>query len=186
MSDTTYTSTVKPENLAPKAVVIEALSGLANSSPVVMAMEYRGLGANDMARLRRDARAAGVSVRIARNTLARRAFADSPYAGMNENMTGPLMLLFSSEENVPGAASICRKYSAEHECLQVRMLSVQGRDMDVSETARIADLPSREQALAQLMGLMIAPVGQFARLLKMPLMQLVFVLGEVRKQKDGS
>lgn len=182
---TTTATTVKAENLAPKAVIIDSLKQLAQSSPVALAMEYRGLAANDMAELRRDARAVGVTVRIAKNTLVKRAFHDTPYASMGEGMTGPLMLLFSSDDNVSGAASICKDYAGKHDFLQIRMLSLQGRQLDVSDTARIAALPSHEDALAQLLGLMLAPVGQFARLMKMPIVQLLAVLSEVRKQKEN-
>ncbi|MGV0005500.1 MAG: 50S ribosomal protein L10 [Candidatus Porifericomitaceae bacterium WSBS_2022_MAG_OTU9] len=182
---TTTVTTAKAENLAPKAVVIDSLKQLAQSSPVAIAMEYRGLVANDIAELRRDARAAGVTVRIAKNTLVKRAFIDTPYASMGEGMTGPLMLLFSSSDNVPGAAGICRDYAAKHDFLQVRLLSLQGRQLDVSETARIANLPTHDIAIAQLLGIMLAPVGQLARLLKMPMVQFLIVLGEVRKQKEN-
>ena len=174
-----------PENLKPKAAVIDALQGLANAAPVVMAMEYSGLSANDTAELRKTAREAGVVVRVAKNTLAKKAFADSPYSSMTDDLTGPIMLLFSDAENAAGAASVCKKYAEEHDFLKIRMLSLQGKNLDVSATASIAALPSREVAIARLMGVMLAPVGQLASLLKMTVAQLPLVLGEVRKQKES-
>jgi large subunit ribosomal protein L10 len=151
-------------NLEGKKQVVEEVSALAQSALAVVAAEYRGLSAAQMSDLRGAARAANVSVRVVKNTLAVRALAGSAHESMAETLTGPLVLLFSTEDH-GSAAKITKEFAKKNDKLKVRSLSIGSGVLGAERLDAIAALPNRDQAIAMLMSVMKAPVGKLARTL---------------------
>lgn len=167
-----------------KAVVAE-VSEIAKNAHSAIAAEYRGLTVGEMTKLRVSARGEGVYLRVVRNTLARRALEGTDFACMNEQMTGPLVLAFSQEE--PGAAArLVKGFAKDHDKLVVKMVSLNGKLLEPAYVEALAKLPTREQALAQLLGVMKAPIEKFARTLAEPYAKLVRTVAAVREQKQAT
>ena len=147
-----------------KQEMIEELTAIAKNSSSAVAAEYIGLTVAQMTELRRSAREAGVSLRVVRNTLARRALADTRFAPMTERLKGPLLLGFSSEE--PGAvAKVVRDFMKENERLVPKMIMLEDQLLEPDQLKSVAELPSLQDARATLLGLLQAPQSRLLRLL---------------------
>jgi large subunit ribosomal protein L10 len=167
-----------------KAVVTE-VAEVARGALSAIAAEYRGLSVAEMTALRVNARDAGVYMRVVRNTLARRAFEGTDFACMNDSLTGPLVLAFSREE--PGsAARVMRDYAKENDKLVIKLVSYGGKLLDTSDVGRLASLPTKDEAISQLMSVMKAPITKFVQTLQAPHSKLVRTLAAVRDQKQAS
>ena len=171
-------------NIEKKKAVVDELSVIANQAVSAVAADYRGLTVSQMTALRKGARAAGVNMRVYRNTLARRAIKETPYACLDEVLIGPIVLLFSQEE--PGAAArLVRDFIKEHERLEVRALAMGGVLFPPEKLKTVASLPSRVEALTQLVSVLKAPMVKWVRTLNEPVAQTVRVLAAVRDQKQA-
>jgi len=172
-------------NLEQKKAVVAEVAEVANKALAAVAAEYRGLTVEEMTDLRVKARQTGVYVKVAKNTLVRRAIEGTEYECMAEALTGPLLLAFSMED--PGAAArLVKDYSKDHDKLIARLVAVGGSLYDASELERLSKLPTYEQAIAILMGLMKAPIEKFVRTLAEPHAKLVRTVAAVRDAKQAA
>ncbi len=164
-----------------KAIVAE-LTGMADKSISVIAADYCGLTVSEMTELRVNARKAGVFMRIYRNTLARRAVEETAFACLSDSLIGPIVLFFSQDE--PGAAAkLLRDFMKVHENLEVRALAMDSQLFGPDSLKDFAALPSRDEALTQLVSVLDAPVTKFVRTLAETYAQLVRVIAAVGDKK---
>lgn len=167
-----------------KAIVTE-LATLVESSISAVAADYRGLTVSEMTELRGNARKAGVVMKVYRNTLARRAVEGTSFACLTDALTGPIVLLFAQEE--PGAAArLLRDFMKTNDKLAVRALALDGKLLGADQLKAVASLPSRDEALAQLLSVMKAPITKFVRTVREPYAQAVRVMGAVRDKKEAA
>ena len=167
-----------------KALVAEVRAVASKAHSAVVA-EYRGLTVEQMTKLRAEARRKGVYVRVVKNTLARKAIEGTDFECMKDKLTGPLVLAFSQED--PGAAArVIKDFAKANDKLVVRMAAISGQVLAASDLDRIANLPTKQQAIAMLMGVMRAPVEKFVRTLAAPHAKLVRTVDAVRVQKQAA
>ena len=167
-----------------KAVVAE-VSEVAKSALAVVAAEYRGLTVEEMTDLRVKAREGGVYLKVVKNTLVRRAVEGTEFECMQESLTGPLLLAFSMED--PGAAARLVKDYVKSNGKLITKLAAVGREVyEASELERLSSLPTYDQAIAILMGVMKAPVEKFVRTLAEPHTKLVRTIAAVSEAKQAA
>lgn len=142
-----------------KAVVAEVSAQVANSQTLVLA-EYAGIEVGDLTVLRAKARQSGVYLRVLKNTLARRAVADTPFAPLAEQMTGPLIYALSADP--VAAAKVMNEFAKSNDKLALKSGAFAGKILDKAGVQALASIPSREELLAKLLGVMKAPVSGFA------------------------
>lgn len=172
-------------NLEQKKAIVVELSNIAQKAISAVAADYRGLTVSQMSQLRKIARNAGVIMRVYRNTLARRAFKETPYACFDKVLTGPIVLFFSQEE--PGAAArLIEKFVKEHEQLEVKALVLERELLPADKLQAVAQLPSREGSFSQLVVVLLAPVTKFVSTLNEPIVQLVRVVAALQDQKKAA
>ncbi|MEE4294217.1 MAG: 50S ribosomal protein L10 [Xanthomonadales bacterium] len=172
-------------NLEQKKAVVAEVAEAASKALAAVAAEYRGLTVEEMTELRAKARETGVYVKVAKNTLVRRAVEGTEYECMQESLTGPLLFAFSMED--PGAAArLVKDYSKDHNQLIARLVAVGGQLYDASELERLSSLPTYDQAVAMLMGVMKAPIEKFVRTLAEPHTKLVRTVAAVRDAKEAA
>lgn len=164
-----------------QAVVAEVSAQLAKAQAVVLA-EYRTLQVGEMTELRRKARSSGVYLRVLKNTLVRRAVADTPFKGLADKMVGPLAYGISSDP--VAVAKVLHEYAKANEKLVIKAGAMPDLVMSPKEIGDLAGMPSREQLLATLMGTMQAPVAKFVRTLNEVPGKFVRTLAAVRDQKE--
>ena len=153
--------------LQDKKALVKEVNAVAGDSVTAVAAEYRGLSVGEMTELRKEARSAGVYLRVVKNTLARRAVEGTEFECMQDTLKGPILLAFAKED--PGAAArVIKNFAKEHNALQAVSLSAGGQLMPGSDLNKLADLPTFDQARAMLLGVMIAPMGQLVRTIAEP------------------
>ena len=168
-----------------KQAVVAEVAEVANKALAAVAAEYRGLTVEEMTEFRVKAREDGVFVKVAKNTLVRRAVEGTEYECMQDALTGPILLAFSMDD--PGAAArLVKDYSKDHNKLIAKLVAVGGTLYDASELDRLSKLPTYDQAIAILMGVMKAPVEKFVRTLAEPHTKLVRTLAAVRDAKQAA
>lgn len=169
-------------NLEDKKAIVAEISEVASGALSAVIADYRGLTVSEMTDLRKQAREQGVFLRVARNTLARRAVEGTEFECLQPSLIGPTILALSLED--PGAAArLIKDYAKEHEALEVKALAVGGLAYGAEEIDRLAKLPTREQALGQLAGLLQAPIAKFARTLNEVPSQFARALTAVKDEK---
>ncbi|MFK7892718.1 MAG: 50S ribosomal protein L10 [Granulosicoccus sp.] len=165
-----------------KQAVVSEVADVAGSALSAVAAEYRGLNVSQLTELRAKARASGVYLRVVKNSLARRAVKGTEFECMNDRLSGPLMLAFSQED--PGsAARLFRDFAKENDKLVITVGAVGGEAIEAGDIGKLANLPTRDEALAQLMSVMQAPVAKLARTLNEVPGKLVRTVEAVRLSK---
>ena len=164
-----------------KAVVAEVSTEVARSQAIVVA-EYRGLEVGAMTELRRRARASGVYLRVLKNTLARRAVADTPFAGLSDKLVGPLAYGMSSDP--VKVAKVLHEFAKGNDKFVIKAGALANVVMSPKEVGDLARLPSREELLATLMGTMLAPVAKLARTMNEVPGKFVRTVAALRDQRE--
>ena len=172
-------------NFEQKKAVVAEVADAANKALAAVAAEYRGLTVEEMTELRAQARKDGVYLKVAKNTLVRRAVEGTEYECMQDSLTGPLLLAFSLED--PGAAArLVKDYAKGHDNLIAKHVAVGGELYEASELERLSKLPTYDQAIALLMAVMKAPIEKFVRTLAEPHTKLVRTVAAVRDAKQAA
>lgn len=142
-----------------KAVVAEVAEQVANAQTIAIA-EYRGIEVGHLTVLRKKARESGVYLRVMKNTLVRRAVAGTPFASLADHMVGPL--IYSVSADPVAAAKVLNDFAKTNDKLVLKAGSYAGKVLDKAGVQALASIPSREELLARLLGVMQAPVSGFA------------------------
>jgi large subunit ribosomal protein L10 len=172
-------------NLEGKKAVVAEVAEVAASAYSAVAAEYRGLTVSDLTALRVAARKENVYLRVIRNTLAKRAVEGTDFACMQEGMTGPLLYGFSQED--PGAvARVMGDFAKQNDKFEIKLVSLGGQLLPASEISKLAKMPTKDQAIAILMGTMKAPVEKFVRTLVAPTSKMVRTIAAVRDAKEAA
>ena len=171
--------------LADKQAIVAELREVASTAVSAVVADYRSLPVSDMTELHKVAREKNVHMRIYRNTLARRAVVDTEFACLVESLRGPIVLFFSMEEP-SAAARLIRDFVKTNEKLEVKALAMEGELLAADQLKSVAELPSRDEALALLLSVMKAPVTKFVRTLNEPAAQFVRVMGQIRDQNQAA
>jgi len=167
-----------------KALVAEVAEVAATAQSVVAA-EYRGLKVAQMTSLRSKARSSGVYLRVVKNTLARKAIAGTQFECIGKSLKGPLVLAFSKDD--PGAAArLVKAFAKDNEKLVATVLSLGGTTLPAKDLDKVASLPTRDQALGLLLGVLMAPITKFVRTVAEPHAKLVRTIAAVKDQKQAS
>lgn len=165
-----------------KAIVAEVNETATNALSLVIA-DARGVSVDGMTALRKEARENKVTLRVVRNTLAKRAFEGTEYECVTDALVGPSLFGFSMED--PGAcARLFKEFAKSNDKFEVKVLAVSGQMLGADQLDVLAKLPTREEALAMLMSVMKAPVTKLARTMNEVPGKLVRTLAAVREQKE--
>jgi large subunit ribosomal protein L10 len=145
-----------------KAVVAEISAKVASAQTIVLA-EYRGIEVGHLTQLRAKARSGGVYLRVLKNTLARRAVEGTAFSALASEMTGPL--IYAISEDAVAAAKIMQDFAKSNDKLVIKAGSYAGKPLDKAAVVALANIPTREVLISQLLGVMLAPVSGMARVL---------------------
>jgi len=145
-----------------KAIVADVGAQLAGAQTVVLA-EYRGIPVEQLTKLRASARDQGVYLRVLKNTLARRAAQGTQFEPLADSMVGPLIYGISADPIA--SAKVLQGFAKTQDLLVIKAGLYNGKLLDVAGVKALATIPSREELLSQLLGVMLAPVSAMARVL---------------------
>jgi len=145
-----------------KAIVADVGAQLAGAQTVVLA-EYRGIPVEQLTKLRASARDQGVYLRVLKNTLARRAAQGTQFEPLADSMVGPLIYGISADPIA--SAKVLQSFAKTQDLLVIKAGLYNGKLLDVAGVKALATIPSRDELLSQLLGVMLAPVSAMARVL---------------------
>ena len=172
-----------PLNLDDKKAIVAEVSETAGQALSLVIADARGVDVNDMNALRTKARAENVQLRVIRNTLAKRAFAETDYACVEDVLVGPSLFAFSME--APGAAArLFKDFAKGNDSFEVKALSVSGQLLGKDQIDVLANLPTLEQALGMLASVTLAPVTKLVRTLNEVPTKVTRVVAAVKTQKE--
>jgi len=170
-------------NRQEKAAVIEEITGQLTSAQAVVVAEYRGLSVESVTQLRKEARAAGVYLRVLKNTLAKRAIAGTAFEGLSDKMVGPL--IYGISPDPVAAAKVLVNFAKTNDKLILTAGALPGQVMGVDGVKALATMPSRDELLSKLLGTMQAPIATFVRTLNEVPTKFVRGVAAVRDQKES-
>ena len=171
--------------LEDKQQIVSEVNQAASSALSAVLADYRGVTVEDMTALRKNARANKVYLRVVRNTLLKRAVADTEFECIQGVLVGPTILAFSLED--PGAAArVLKDFAKENDDFNIKALSVGGQLMDASQIDVLAKLPTLDQARSMLMSVMLAPVTELARTINEVPSKVTRAVAAVRDQKQDA
>lgn len=172
-----------PLNLEDKRAIVVSVNAAASEALSAVVADYRGLSVAEMTNLRLKARETGVYLKVVRNTLAKRAVAGTDYECLTDALVGPTVLAFSQDD--PGAAArLIKDFAKDHDALEVKALAIGGVAYGAKDIDILAKLPTRDEAIAQLMSVMQAPVAKFVRTLNEVPGKFVRTMAAVKDQKQ--
>ncbi|MEO5764153.1 MAG: 50S ribosomal protein L10 [Casimicrobiaceae bacterium] len=166
-----------------QAVVAEVAKQVAGAKAIVM-VENRGMHVADMTKLRAKARASGVFFRVIKNTLVRRAVADTPYASLADQMVGPLA--YGMGPDPVAVAKVLNDFAKGHDKFVITGGAMPGQVMSAKDISALAMLPSRDELLAKLAGTLQAPIAKFVRTLNEVPSKFVRTLAAVRDARPAA
>jgi large subunit ribosomal protein L10 len=169
-----------------KAEQVEVLTEKLKRAKVAVLTDYRGLTVGQISELRGKLRAGDVEYRVVKNTLARRAAEAAGHGALEAELKGPVAIAFGySDLSVPSKL-IAEFVRATRLKLEVVGGLVEGRVFTPEQVKQLADLPSRETLIAQLMGTLQSPVSQLVGIMQTPLQQLRGVLEAYKSKLEAA
>lgn len=167
-----------------KAVVTE-VNQIASEAVSAVVANYRGMSVSGLTEMRRRAIEMNVRVRVVRNTLAKRAFKETSLACLDEALTGPVILLFAMDH--PGAAArLAKEFVKKYNMLEVTAMAFNEQLLPASELSQLAALPTYDEAIAQLMAMLKAPISRVATATKETVAKLVRVTSAVADKQQAA
>ena len=170
-----------------QAVVAEIKNWLTTSQAVILT-SYRGLNVATDTEMRRELRAAGVTYKVVKNTMLRIAAKEAGIEGLDSHLEGTTAIAFSTEDAVAPAKVLCgfmKKNKLEDQgILTIKVGILDGKVIDAKEVKALANLPSREELIAKLLGSMNAPIANTVGVLSAVIRNAVYVIDAVRQKKE--
>ncbi len=167
---------------ARKQEAVQTLAGRLQRAPTIYVTDFTGLDVARLTALRRRLRAAGVEYVVVKNTLAKRAFAEAHVVGLESHLAGPTGLVLAGTDPV-AAAKVLADFAKEHEKLAVRAGLVEGKAVGAQQVKLLAQLPPRTELLAQLGGVLQAPLAGLVGAMNGLLVMMVGALEALREQR---
>jgi large subunit ribosomal protein L10 len=150
---------------AQKAAAVEEVKSASGATTTAVVTEYRGLTVAEIQSLRRELKGAKAEYKVQKNTLVRRAITGTANEGLIEFLEGPTAIAWVNGD-ISAVAKILVDFSKATPTLVVKGGVLDGKALSAKDLTALASLPSREVLLAQLAGLMAAPLRQMAGLIK--------------------
>ena len=169
-----------------KVEQVDVLTEKLKKAKVAVLTDYRGLTVSQMQELRGKLRTGNVEYRVVKNTLARRAADAAGYKALESELKGPIAIAFGYEDLSLPPRLINEFVRTTRLKLEVVGGLVEGRVFNRDQVKQLADLPSREVLLAQLLGTLQSPVGQLVGIMQTPLQQLMGVLEAYKSKLEAA
>ena len=160
---------------AEKKQAVADLNGLFKKTAVIVVAQYSGLTVAQMQNLRKQMKAAGASVQVAKNRLARIALDGTPVASIGPLLKGPTLLATSADP--VAAAKVAAAFAKDHDKFVLLGGAMGATSLNVDAVKALATLPSLDELRAKLVGLLQAPATKLAQLATAPAAKLARVFG---------
>lgn len=144
-----------------KSKVVQEISTKLKESQSTIVVDYRGLDVSEVTELRQQLREAGIDFKVYKNSLVRRATAETELTDIDKELVGPTAIAFGYDDVVT-PAKVLNNFAKEHEALELKAGIIEGNVVSLEEVKALAELPSREGLLSMLANVLQAPVRGLA------------------------
>lgn len=169
-------------NFEAKKVVVEEITEKIKAAKSVVLVDYNKLTVAEVSELRNKCRQANCEYKVYKNTLVRKAFNDLGFKDFDADLNGPTAVTFGTEET--NAAKLMKEAAKTYDGkIVLKSAFVDNSYVDKAGVAALADMPSREELVAKMLGSMQAPVANFAGVLSNLLSGIVRVLNGIAESK---
>ena len=172
-----------PTRVEDKKLAVQELNEIANKAISAVAADYHGTSVSELTKLREEARNSSVHLKVIRNTLAKRALIETKFSCFDELLVGPTILAFSMDDPT-SAAKLVNNFNKVNSSFKVKGLSMGGTLLDLSRLTDIANLPNKNEAIAQLAGLLNAPLIKLVSLINEIPTKLSRTIEAIKQQKQ--
>jgi len=174
-----------PMRMNDKQIAVQELHEIAEIAVSAVAADYHGSSVSQLTILRQKARESDVHLKVIRNTLAKKALEGTKFNCLDDLLVGPTMLAFSLQDP-SSAAKLLNDFKNENKAFIVKGLTFGEDLLDLSRLVDIANLPSKDEAIALLMSVLNAPIAQLASTLNEFPLKLARVLDFIKQKKEQS
>ena len=168
-----------------KEALVEEIKDRLTSSEGVIMVDYRGLTVKEMQELRTRVRESGADITVYKNRLTQIALRELAMPSLDDYLTGPTAFVFAGEDPVAPAKAL-NDFSKAHQALEIKGGLVQNQVVDAAAVKMIASLPSREELVAKLMGVLLNPVRGFMGMANAPVSAFARAVQAVADQKAAA
>ena len=169
---------------AQKEKVVEELGQIFESSGVVVVSRYEGLTVAEMQDLRGRAREGGASVRVAKNRLAKIALEGKACESMSKYLEGMTVLTYS--EDPVAAAKVVEGFAKDNKKLEILGGAMGGEALDRAGVEAVSNMPSRDELLAQIAGMIGAPASNIAGAIGAPASNIASILSTIEEKAEAA
>ena len=148
-----------------KQPIVQAIASEIEGAQSVVLVDYRGLTVAQDTELRKQLREAGVTYKVYKNTMMKRAFEGTEFEGLEGCLEGPSAIAISKDDATAPARIICN-FAKDAPALELKGGVVEGTVYDIAGLTELSKIPSREVLLSRLLGSMQSPIANFARVIK--------------------
>jgi large subunit ribosomal protein L10 len=167
-----------------KSTMVADLREQFQATDAAIFVDFRGLRVAEVTELRSLLRKESGRMLVIKNTLAGIAAKGTSFDGIDQRLQGPTAVVFAPE--VRNSAKVLTDFARSHDKLAIKFCALRGRLIDGAEAENLAKLPSREELLSQILGLINQPAAQLLAQINAPAQQLVSVLQAwVDKRKES-
>lgn len=167
-----------------KKQVVEEIKNKIDDAQSVILVDYRGLNVEEVTELRKKYSEAGVDYKVYKNTMMRFAFKDAGLEDFGEYLKGPNAVAFGYEDPV-APAKVSNEFAKDHEKLEIKAGIVDGNIINLDRIKALADLPSKEVLIGQVLGGLNGPISGFANVLQGTMRNLVYALNAVKEKQEA-
>lgn len=168
-----------PQTKEQKKKVVEELKEKIAKQKIVIFADFTGLKVKELSNLRKQLKKADAELKIAKKTLSKIAFKEGGLEIDTKKLEGEIALIFGYKEELP-TAKMVYQFSQENPALKILGGFLENKLREAKEIIALAQLPSREELLARLVGSISAPVSNFVYVLQTNIKNLMYILSHVK------
>jgi len=172
-----------PMRIDDKKLAVKELNEIANKAISAVVADYHGTSVSELTKLREEARNSSVHLKVIRNTLAKKALTDTKFSCLDELLVGPTILAFSLDDPA-SAAKLANNFNKINSNFKVKGLTMGDSLLELGRLKDIANLPTKEEAISQLAGLLNAPIVKLVSLINEIPTKLTRTLEAVKQQRE--
>jgi large subunit ribosomal protein L10 len=166
-----------------KVSIVEEFSDKFSKAKIAILSDYRGLTVSDFEELRVSLKKCGSEIKVAKNTLLKRAAAGTAFESLSDQLNGTTALTLSFDDPV-GPAKVLADFAKEHEQLQIKGAVLEGKPLATEDLIALSKLPSKDVLLATMLSCMQAVPTSFVRVLNAIPQKMVYMLQAIKDQKE--